>query len=276
MLGGLSVSTRAAVAGVAAAGLLIGAFALGASQANGATAAAGTSGALSRALAATTGATATTDAAASAAGASRITVTGTGTVTGTPDQLVLSMGVQTNGSSVSGALAAANGAVRSVTGVLRRGGVAAADIQTSGLSIYPSYSGGSGVPSGYAVSESLQVTLRHLATAGTLISQAARAGGNATVIDGVSLGLSSDAAPLAAARSRAVADARTKAAQYARALGRPLGPALSVSEPGQELPPVYDGLAAPAAGAAAKSAAVPVHPGAQQLTVSVTVVFAIG
>src|SRR5205823_115143 len=127
MLGGLSASTRAIVAGVAAAGLLIGAFALGASQASGATAAASGS-APSRVLAAVTGSAAGTSAAgtsaagtsaatAPAAGASRITVTGTGAVTGTPDQLVLSMGVQTNGSSVSGALAAANGAVRSVTGV---------------------------------------------------------------------------------------------------------------------------------------------------------------
>jgi uncharacterized protein YggE len=265
MLGGLSVSTRAAVAGVAAAALLIGAFALGASQASGPAAAPGTGGAPSGILAAAT---------ASAAGASRITVTGTGTVTGTPDQLVLSMGVQTNGSSVSGALAAANGAVRSVTGVLRHGGVAAADIQTSGLSIYPDYSG-SGAPSGYAVSESLQVTLRHLATAGSLISQAARAGGNATVVDGVSLDLSGDAAPLAAARAKAVADARTKAAQYARALGRPLGPALSVSEAAQAPLPIYDGLAQSASGGA-KSAAVPVHPGTQQLTVNITVVFAIG
>lgn len=262
MLGGLSSGARTAAVGVMAAALLIGAFALGVSQASGATASAAPTGGSPGVLAA---------AAAPASG--RVTVTGTGTVTGTPDQLLLSMGVQTSGPSVSGALAAANRAVRAVTGVLRHGGVAAADIQTSGLSIYPNYRG-SGAPSGYAVSESLQVTLRHLATAGTLISQATRAGGNATVIDGVSLNLPDDGSMLAAARTKAVADARAKAAQYARALGRSLGPAVSVSETPPPQPIIGFGAAMPAAGA--KSAAVPVHPGTQQLTVTVTVVFALG
>ena len=42
---------------------------------------------------------------AAATGSARISVTGTGTVTGTPNQLVLDMGVQVNGSSVGSALA---------------------------------------------------------------------------------------------------------------------------------------------------------------------------
>jgi uncharacterized protein len=165
--------------------------------------------------------------------------------------------------------------VRAVTSALRRAGVAAPDIQTSGLSIYPSYSGSSGVPDGYQVSEQLTVTLRGLAVAGSQISAAARAGGNATVIDGVSLNLSDTSTLLAAARAKAVADAKAKASAYAHALGRPLGPVVSMSEtppatPFQPLP-----LAAPsAAGRAAPP--VPVHPGTQQLSVTVTVVFALG
>ncbi len=76
---------------------------------------------------------------AAATGSGRISVTGTGTVTGTPNQLVLNMGVQVNGSSVGSALASADDAVSRVTAALRGGGVAAADIQTSGLSIWPNY-----------------------------------------------------------------------------------------------------------------------------------------
>ena len=67
-------------------------------------------------------------------------MTGTGTVTGTPDQLVLSMGVQTSASSVSIALRQANEAASRVIRSLKAGGVRAADIQTSGLSIEPNYS----------------------------------------------------------------------------------------------------------------------------------------
>ena len=248
---------RAVTAGVASAGLLIAAFALGVSQ-GGAAPAAASDAALT--------------AAAPAAGTARITVTGTGKVSGTPNQLSLSMGVQTSAGSVATALRQANTAARSVTAVLSRSGVAASDIQTSGLSIYPNYSNSSGVPSAYQVSEQLTITLRRLSVAGSQISAAARAGGNTTTIDGVSLNLSDTGTLLASAREKAVADAKAKATAYAHALGHPLGPVISMSEtpPAQPFQPLPY-AAAPSAGRAASS--VPVHPGTQQLSVTVTVVF---
>lgn len=258
----LSSTPRAVAVGVASAGLLIAAFALGAGQGS-----ATTDGATSNAAL-------TAAATAPAPGATRITVTGTGKVYGVPNQLALSMGVQTNGTSVAAALRQANSAVRSITAVLRRSGVAASDIQTSGLSIYPNYSGNSGVPDGYQVSEQLTITLRRLSAAGSQISAAARAGGNATVINGVSLNLSDTSALLASARARAVADAKAKATAYARALGRPLGPVVSMSETPAAQPYPVSPFAAPTASRAAAS--VPVHPGNQQLSVTVTVIFALG
>lgn len=256
-----STTQRAVVAGVAAAGLLIGAFSIGASQTSASSTGTGGTSLVSSGVA------------TAASTPARITVTGTGNVTGVPNQLILSMGVQTNGASVAGALRQANGAVRAITAVLTRSGVTAPNIQTSGLSIYPNYSNSSGVPTGYQVSEQLSVTLNRLSTAGSQISQAVRAGGNATVIDGVSLNLSDTSALLASARAKAVADAKAKASAYARALGLPLGPVVSVSEtpPAQQFYPVP--LAAAASGAA-KS--VPVHAGTQQLSVTVTVVFSLG
>jgi uncharacterized protein YggE len=260
-----SSTQRAIAAGVASAGLLIGAFTLGAGQGSAAPATAG----------GVTGNAALTAATAPAApGGTRITVTGTGNVSGVPDQLALSMGVQTSGSSVAAALRQANSAVRSITTVLRHGGVAASDIQTSGLSIYPNYSGSYGVPDGYQVSEQLTITLRRLSAAGSQISAAARAGGNATVIDGVSLNLSDTSTLLASARATAVADAKAKATAYARALGRALGPVVSMSETPVAQPYPVPEFATPSASRAASS--VPVHPGTQQLSVTVTVVFALG
>jgi uncharacterized protein YggE len=256
-----SSAQRAVAAGVASAGLLIAAFTLGVGQGSAAPAAAsGDAGSATLTAAATTGA--------------RVTVTGTGNVSGAPNQLSLSMGVQTSAGSVATALRQANTAARSVTAVLRRSGVAPADIQTSGLSIYPNYSNSSGVPSGYQVSEQLTITLRRFSVAGSQISAAARAGGNATTIDGVSLNLSDTSTLLASAREKAVADAKAKAAAYARALGRPLGPVISMSETSAAQPfqPLPD-AAIPGPGRAASS--VPVHPGTQQLSVTVTVVFAL-
>src|SRR6516165_1321681 len=243
---------RAVAAVVASAGLLVAAFALGVGQ----------------------GGAAPASASASDAAGDTTTVTGTGKVSGVPNQLSLSMGVQTSAGSVATALREAHAAARSVAAVLRRSGVAASDIQTSGLSIYPNYSNSSGVPSGYQVSEQLTITLRRLSVAGSQISAAARAGGNATTIDGVSLNLSDTSTLLGSAREKAVADAKAKAAAYARALGRPLGPVLSMSEAPPALPFQPVPMAASASGSRAPSP-VPVHPGTQQLSVTVTVVFAL-
>lgn len=95
------------------------------------------------------------------------------------------------------------------------------------------------------------------------------AGGNATTVSGISLNLTDTSALLAQARARAVADARAKAGQYARALGEPLGPVVSITDQAPAQPIVYAAQAA----ASAKSS-VPISSGTQQLSVSVTVVFA--
>jgi hypothetical protein len=257
----LTPAYRALAVGGVAAAALIGAFTLGSSK--GSPAASPSAGRAAPA--------AQTTLVASATGAARITVTGTGNVTGTPNQLVLDMGVQVNGSTVGSALASANAAVNRVTAALRADGVAAADIQTSGLSIYPNYPSNSSVPSSYAVSESITATLNSLFAAGTQIDAAVHAGGDATTVGGISLNLTDTSGLLAQARARAVDDARAKAAQYAKALGEPLGPVVSVTDQASTQPfPQY----AMASAAAGKSA-VPISPGTQQLSVSVTVVFAV-
>jgi uncharacterized protein len=255
---------RAILIGVLAAALLIGAFLLG-------------SGRSADAPAGATTATASGEnpggivLAASQPGG-RITVTGTGTVTGTPDQLVLSMGVQTNASSVSIALRQANEAASRVIGSLKTRGVRKQDIQTSGLSIEPNYSNGSPFPAGYSVSEQLTATLRDLAKAGSQIQAAATAGGNATTVSGVSLNLADTSKLLARARAAAVRDATAKASQFAHGLGRTLGGVVSVSDQSQVVP--YPEFSA-AAGAKAASPSVPVSPGSQQVSVQITVIYAI-
>jgi uncharacterized protein YggE len=252
---------RALAVGGLAAAALIGAFALGSSQGSAATSPSAEQTPASPRPAVLTSAT----------GAARITVTGTGNVTGTPNQLVLAMGVQVNGSSVGSALGNANDAVNRVTTALRADGVAAADIQTSGLSIWPNYPDNSQTPNGYSVSESLTATLNSIGAAGTQIDAAVHAGGNATTVSGISLNLTDTSALLAQARARAVADAKAKAAQYAKALGEPLGPVVSITDQASTQPfPVYA-----AASSGAVKASVPISPGTQQLSVSITVVFAV-
>jgi uncharacterized protein len=248
-----SPTYRAAAIGVAAAALIIGAFSLGASRGG------GPSGGAAAANAATLTA---------AESAGRITVTGTGTVTGVPNQLVLSMGVQASGSSATSALSQADADVRKVTAALGGRGVARSAIQTSDLNISPSYND-NGVITGYSVSESLTATLNQLRRAGAEIDAAVHAGGNAVTVDDVSLNLTSTGQLMAAARASAVANARAEAQQFASALNEPLGPVISIS-PVQQQPvtPIEFG-----ANATARHS-VPISPGTQQLSVSITVVYA--
>jgi hypothetical protein len=148
--------------------------------------------------------------------------------------------------------------------------VATADIQTSGLSIYPSYSDRSQVPTGYQVTESLTATLRQLDKAGQQIQAAADAGGNAITVSNVSLNLTDDGPLLAVARANAMNDARAKAEQFARAAGEQLGQVVSITPVEGSSSPVN-----PMASASGGSAAVAISPGSQQVSVSVTVVYAV-
>ena len=254
---------RAACGGAAVAAVLIGAFAFGLSRG---AASSGDPGPAAGRSGRPPGVQLT-----SASAAARITVTGTGVVTGTPNQLTLDMGVQVNAASVDAALQQANQAASRVTAALRAQGVAAAGIQTSGLSLQPDYGPGSPTPAGYGASESLTATLVNIAAAGAQIQAAVHAGGNAATVDGISLDLTDTSRLLATARAHAVSDARTKAAQYAQALGQPLGPVVSISDQTQA-PSLPVPMAVPSAG---RAASVPINPGSQQLSISVTVVYAL-
>lgn len=206
-----------------------------------------------------------------------ITVTGTGTVNGTPDTLILDLTVTETRSDVSSALSAASDTMNHVDSALTGRGVAGADLKTSGASVQPNYQYNSGSPSinGYTATESLTATLRDLRTAGAEVSAAAQAGGNATRVDGVSLDIQNDNTLMSSARTAAFADAQGKAQQYASAAHESLGKPLQVTETvNSPSPTPVDARALSAGGAA--STAVPVNPGTSQVSVTVTVVFAVG
>ena len=200
-----------------------------------------------------------------------ITVTGTGKVTGTPDTLRISMCVTATNQDVDAALASANASAKAVQDALLAEGVATKDLQTSNLSIQPSYTP-KGQPSGYVVSEGITASVRDLAKAGATLTAAVTAGGNAVRVDGVSMALEDTSSLVGGARKGAVDDARAKAEQYAQAAGRSLGEVQSISEVvTSPTPQYYDGRFA----ASAAGAAVPIQAGSQELSVQVTVVYAL-
>jgi uncharacterized protein YggE len=208
-------------------------------------------------------------------GAPGITVTGTSEVAGKPDTLRLDLSVQTRGDTVAKALESANAITARVQSSLTRNGVAGKDVQTSNLQVQPEYSyptNDTPVIKGYTVSEGVTATLRNLGKSGAAITAAVTAGGNAVQVNGISLDLEDNGKLLSTARDRAVANAKTKAEQYAKASGRDLGAVVSITETVADPPPVAYDVRAMASKDSASP--VPIQPGSENVGVTVTVVYA--
>ena len=210
------------------------------------------------------------------AATSGVLVDGLGKTTGTPDVLRVVLGVTLRRPDVSAALADANARQTRLRDALKRAGVAPADLQTSDVSVYPSYDN-KGRPDGYQVSETLTAKLRNLTRAGRVISGAVGAGGSEATVQGVSFALEDNADLLKQARDNAYTDAKDKAQRYAQLSGRTLGDVQLIAESAQapqQLPQALDSFRA-VAGQAGKVADVPVDPGSSQVSVSVTVRWAL-
>jgi uncharacterized protein YggE len=195
-----------------------------------------------------------------------ITTEGTGTVTGTPDTATIGLGVSTTAPHAAQALQQNNTITKQVEDALSADGVAAKDIQTTGLSLQQNWTAGG--PQGYAVYDQVTATLRSLATAGKTIDDAIAAAGDAGRLDMVNLSLGDSNPLMAAARQRAVANAKVQAQQLAAAAGEQLGALVSLNDQPQQQ---GSGYAMPlvAASGANTAAPVPLQAGSQQLTVQV-------
>jgi uncharacterized protein YggE len=198
-----------------------------------------------------------------------ITVTGTGEAFGEPDTLTADFAVETTGATVKESLDRAVAAATRMRDSLLGAGTARADLQTLNVTV-GSTQKDDGKITGYTASQGLSLTVRDLARAGTLISAAIEAGGDAARLSNVSFAIENDDALLAQARKAAFADARAKATLYAAEAGRPLGRVVRVNEE----TPSFGGFSQKHLMASA-DAAVPIEPGRQRLTVSVVVEWAL-
>jgi uncharacterized protein YggE len=198
-----------------------------------------------------------------------VVVSGLGKVSGTPDVLRVQLGVEVRRADVSAALRDANIIQNRVRSAVRADGVDPKDMQTSNVSLYPSYTR-KGAPNGYTVNEMITVKLRDLASAGKTIGDAVTAGGNAARVNGVSFDLEDNAALLEKARDAAYAEAKKKAQRYAELSGRPLGQVELVSEqvPAGDQPMAF---ARASLASAPGVSDIPLDAGQSQVSVSVTV-----
>lgn len=200
-----------------------------------------------------------------------IRLTGSGIATATPDVVIARIGVEFRAADVAGAFSGAGEAARAVVAAVRGAGVADGDVATSNVGLQAVETG----PwedrrlEGYAASESLTVTIRTVADAAAVLQVAASAAGDAARIQSVTFALSDGAAPAAAAREAAFADAKAQAEQYAALSGDALGAVLSIADD-RSGPSTEVHFAAKALGSAAPAGPA-LEPGEKTVTARVTV-----
>jgi uncharacterized protein YggE len=202
-----------------------------------------------------------------------IEVSGEGMVSAAPDFARVTLGVTTTGRDAREATAANAKSANALVALIKSEGVAPADIQTSNLSISPTFSqpatgqGGAATINGYSVSNNVTVTVRDISHLGALLDKAVAAGANS--IYGIGYGENDPSALLDTARPLAVADARRKAEIYANAAGAKVGRLMELTEEGGARPPV----AFARAYAQNAAAPTPIEAGEGKLTVAITARF---
>jgi hypothetical protein len=203
-----------------------------------------------------------------------ITVTGVGTISVVPDAVRFNATVSALASTNSAALSSASKSAVAVRAALKDKGIAVKDIRSANISVYPEYNwtqeAGTKI-TGYRASQTFDVLVRKAADAGSIIEAVVTAGGDNVQLGGVIPTTLNPAAASEEARAAAVANAKSKATSYAKLLGTSIGKVLSLEE---QYAPVYSSPF-PMAKAESADAAVQIDLGEQDVTVSITVRWAL-
>ena len=210
-------------------------------------------------------------------GQTGISVTGEGKVSGKPDVAKLTLGVNAESDTVQKARDQAAVSLDGIVKSLKNNGVAEKDIQTQQFNIQPQYDYNDGNQRlrGFQVTNILSVTLRDINKTSRVVDDAVKAGGNDTAIQGLAFTIDNPEVLKKEAREKAVADAKSKAETLAQVAGVTIGAAMSISE-NSNAPVFYDtrfqkgGIGAPDTGGP-----TPIQPGELDVTVQVSITWAI-
>jgi len=192
--------------------------------------------------------------------------TGTGTMQAKPDTATLQFTTVGNATSLSAAQNQASARMTTLLAAFQKAGIAKGDLATGS-----GWAGTDGEhPGRYTASQDLTVTVRDLSRAGALLALGTDNGASSSY--GPSFSLQDVKAFYTAALRAAIDNARAKADAAASLIGATVTGVVSIDEQGGGQPPILE-LGARAPGAAGGTNPVPVVPGTQQVSASVTVVF---
>ena len=203
-----------------------------------------------------------------------ITLTGVGTISVVPDAVRFNATVSVLGSTNAAALSSATKSSAAVRTALKDKGIAVKDIRSANISVYPEYTWtqetGTKI-TGYRATQSFDVLIRKASDAGSIIEAVVMAGGDNVQLGGVIPTTLNPAVATEEARAAAVANAKSKATSYVKLLGTSLGKVISLEE---QSSPVYSSPF-PMAKAGVAADAVEVDLGEQDVTVTITVRWAL-
>lgn len=194
-----------------------------------------------------------------------VSVTGEATISQTPDLAILQAGVTSQEKTARLAMTASGRLMQAVLAALKQAGIADADIQTSRLRLEPIREQRGNNPAAIIAVEAsslIAVQVRDVEKAADILDRMITAGAN--LVTGINFTISAPSKLLDQARVEAMNDAKRKAEIYAKAAGLTLGPAISIAES-------YVARPVRAMMAREASAAMPVAPGEEKLTLTVNV-----
>jgi uncharacterized protein YggE len=159
-----------------------------------------------------------------------ISVSGSGQSAAAADRAVLTLSVDSEGTTPREALDRNNTSMQAVIDTLKSLGYGVTDIQTSGLGLNAKYDTTGPVAKliGYVASNGIVLKVKDVARLGEILDLTVTAGANR--IDGLTFDVANKDAALSEARIAAMKDARAKAELMASALGASVGRPITVSE----------------------------------------------
>ncbi|WP_405327124.1 SIMPL domain-containing protein [Leeuwenhoekiella sp. LLG6367-2.1] len=166
-------------------------------------------------------------------------VTGEGKVIVVPDEVTISLGVQTQGKDAAAVKSENDKAVDKVLDFLLKKNIPQNQVQTEYVSLNKNYDYNTKVYN-YNASQTISVKLKDLSKYDEIMSGLVASGINS--INGVNFGSSKMDTYEAEARKKAVANAKMKAQEYAGVLGQKIGKAVQIAEQGTNTPqpqPMY-------------------------------------
>ena len=198
----------------------------------------------------------------------QVTVVGAGKVQGTPDTLTANVAIEATARDVTAAMNQVSDRTRAVIDALTNTAkVGRKDVSTTTVTLQPQYGADSSAIVGYRANNSISVKIRDLGAASQTLALIVSTGGNAARINSVDYSIDDDSQLVKDARARAFNDAKDRAEQYAQLSGLELGKVISISEAAGTAPPTTTPMPRAAA------APVPLEPGQQTVSFSVTVIW---